>query len=277
MAPSKEDILQGIVESHGITPEKCTVISRRLFKELQGLESAGIPYQISYQPIYRSSFGNRNLVEIKMMYRDHNLFIVLGDYYPFQPPIFLIDQVCNVTKDCRIRDGLERLSIFPVTEMILEFAVGVDTYPSVEGDLVSPKQMAEIWIGQPSWDSSSPEGCSASRHRKDRVINDVKNRIRSLIPHEESHENSIQIDNGSAGAGSGSTGMEEENGEGNGEGERNGEVEVEEPLLPEEEAQNFASEQEKLSNYMMRFTNFHHPTTTMVKAHAMMIECFEYY
>ncbi len=231
MAPTKEEILQGICETHGISPDRCGVVSRRLAKELQGLESAGISYQISYDPIYKTSLGTRNLVEIKMIYRDHNLFIVFSDNYPFSAPIFLIDRVCNATKDCRIRDGLEGLPIFPVTEMIREFAVGVDTYPSLVGDLISPKQMAEIWIG----------------YRKDRAINDILSRARSMIPENPPEE---------------------------GEGEETG---VGEELLEEADRERFTSEQQKLMNYMIRFTKFHHPTTTLVEAHAMMIECFEYY
>lgn len=246
MAPTKEEILQGICGNHGIPPERCSVISRRLVKELQRLEAAEIPYQISYNPIYKTSFGTRNLVEIKMIHREHNLFIVITENYPFSSPIFLMDRVCNATKDCRIRDGLEGLPIFPVTEMIREFAVGVDTYPSMEGDLISPKQMAEIWI----------------RYRKDHAINDIASRLRSMIP-----ENLPGEDEGGAGAGVGA-----------GVGAGDGNVEdSDDDLLPEADRERFASERQKLMNYMIRFSKFHHPTTTMVQSHAMMIECFEYY
>jgi hypothetical protein len=231
MAPTKEEILQGICDKHGISPDRCGLISRRLPKELQRLEIAGIPYQISYDPIYKTSFGNRNLVEIKMMYREHNLFIVIGESYPFSAPVFLIDKVCNVTKDCRIRDGLEGLPIFAVTDVIREFAVGVDTYPSLESDLISPKQIAEIWIG----------------YRKDCAIREVADRLRSMIPENPPEER----DGGERG----------ERGE----------------LLEYVDPKRFDSEQHNLLDYMIRFTKFHHPTTTLLEAHAMMIECFEYY
>ncbi len=233
MAPTKEEIYERLMEKWGPSHVgSFPTISRRLSKELQMLEAEGIKYKLSYDPIYKSALRTSNIVEIKFIYRDYNLYIVIDTLYPFQAPLFLIDKVCNATKDCRIRDGLEGLPIECVTEMIREFAVGIDSYTSREKDLISPKEMAGIWIG----------------HRKDREAAICRKPIAKKDPYA----------------------MELE-----GEGEEKRE-EREEPFInvPPEES---GPEQEKLLNYMVQFTKFFHPTTTLVQCHKMMIQAFDFY
>ncbi len=78
MAPTKEEIAERLVEKWGLSHMGLsTTVPRRLAKELQMLEAAGIEYQISYDPIYKSALRTKNIAEIKFVYRDYNLFIVI--------------------------------------------------------------------------------------------------------------------------------------------------------------------------------------------------------
>jgi hypothetical protein len=235
MSPTKEEILARLIEKWGESFKGLFLtVSRRLSKEFQILEAEGIEYQVSYDPIYKSALRTKNVVEIKFIYQDYNLFIIVDDLYPFQPPLFLIDKVCNATKDCRIRDGLEGLPIECVTEMIREFAVGVNSYTSEEKNLISPKEMAGIWIG----------------HRKDREAAICRKPIAKKDPYAMELEGELKV---------------EREAEAEGNPVAMGAQEGDEP------------EQEKLLSYMVRFTKFFHPTTTMVQCRKMMIEAFDFY